>query len=440
MRIAFLDEYFIPHSPGGAEWSVYYLARAMASKGHAVRILTPDLAAAGEEDEVRKIDEELASSGDARVLRFPSLRKMGSPRKAFASFIFGNPLFHRRFAAELMGVHGREPFDIVHAQGYDSFKPAFDFRKKARIPAVATVRDYRALCPVSICLHEEDRAPIGCTVHEFRRCLDAYLDQYGIKNSLAGRLKHGLRRRLEWSNSRDAGFALRSMDGAIFVSNRIMEIYRDAEVLPQRSVVIPNLPPIGANHRDPRALAQKLNLGNRRVLAFVGRYSLGKGAKVLSEAMSIVGRQRDDVACVVAGNREYRGGAANMVFADQLTREDIHSLYALAEAVVMPSRWQEPLSRVLLEAMQAGVPVIATDSGGNGEVVIDGETGRLVPRNDPVALAKAIEEFLEMPVTERERMGRAARALCEKRFESGQIVDRVLDFYAQVMREVKKGA
>ena len=413
MRVAFLDEYFVPNSPGGAEWSVYFLARALASKGHAVRILTPDLAAPADIDEVRKIDQDLADAGDIRVLRFPSSGKMGDSRRALASYVFGNPFFHRRFLRELVRRHGDERFDIVHAQGYDSFKPASDFRETQRTPCVATVRDYRALCPVSICLHDEDRAPENCAVHDFRHCIDAYLEQYGVKNNFWGRLKHDLRRRMEWSNSRKAGRALKSMDGAIFVSARILDIYSDSRLAPARSIVIPNLPPAAVPPGDPVALAERLGVSGKRVIAFIGRYSLGKGAKVLAEAMALVGQKRDDVVCLVAGNREYGAGVSNMIFAGLMQPGDLWSLYALAEFVVLPSRWQEPLSRVLLESMRAGVPVIASNTGGNGEIVIDGKTGRLVPRNDPHALAAAILDFLAKDPVERRNMGKAARGLCE---------------------------
>ena len=87
-----------------------------------------------------------------------------------------------------------------------------------------------------------------------------------------------------------------------------------------------------------------------------------------------------------------------------LPQAELFALYRAADVVVVPSVWPEPLSRVLLEAMRIGRPVVATAVGGTPEAVEDGVTGLLVPRQDPEALAKAVIELLLDP-ERRERMG-----------------------------------
>ncbi|MCZ7585334.1 MAG: glycosyltransferase [Deltaproteobacteria bacterium] len=144
-------------------------------------------------------------------------------------------------------------------------------------------------------------------------------------------------------------------------------------------------------------------------------------------------RTHPDVCVVVAGRREYEGASGDIVFAGTLPPGRVRALYAAAEAVVVPSRWQEPLSRVLLEAAGAGLPVIATDAGGNAEIVVDGETGSIVPRNDPLSLAAAITRFLDAPADLRGRLGEAARRRMEAVFSESAILRRMESFYEGAM-------
>ena len=81
---------------------------------------------------------------------------------------------------------------------------------------------------------------------------------------------------------------------------------------------------------------------------------------------------------------------------------------------VLPSS-NEGLPRSILEAMAAAVPVVATNVGGNAELVVAERTGLLVPPRDPDALAAAIERLLGAPETARE-MGRAGRLVVEQHF------------------------
>ena len=88
----------------------------------------------------------------------------------------------------------------------------------------------------------------------------------------------------------------------------------------------------------------------------------------------------------------------------------------------------EGMSNALLEAMAAGLPVVATDVGGNGEVMVAGETGLLVPPRDPDALAEALVLLLKDP--ERARaMGAAGRARVEQSFTVEQMVARLQTLY-----------
>ena len=91
----------------------------------------------------------------------------------------------------------------------------------------------------------------------------------------------------------------------------------------------------------------------------------------------------------------------------------------------------EGLSTAMLEAAWAGVPVVASAGGGTAEGLVDGETGRLVPRADPVLLADAIRPYLADP-TLRARTGAAARAFARERFAPDVVAPRLFAALAAV--------
>jgi glycosyltransferase involved in cell wall biosynthesis len=80
---------------------------------------------------------------------------------------------------------------------------------------------------------------------------------------------------------------------------------------------------------------------------------------------------------------------------------------------------------VVLEAMAAGLPVVASRVSGIPEVVVDGETGRLVPPEDPERLAEALAELIADP-TEARRRGAAGRRRVDENFRSGHAAERWL--------------
>ena len=114
-----------------------------------------------------------------------------------------------------------------------------------------------------------------------------------------------------------------------------------------------------------------------------------------------------------------------------LPNADVLALYAGADVVVSPSVIPDAFSRVVLEAMAAGRAVVATAVGGTPELIEDGESGLLVPRHDPAALAAAIERLLDDPALAA-RLGAAARRRVQTRFAPEASVERLLALYAAV--------
>lgn len=113
--------------------------------------------------------------------------------------------------------------------------------------------------------------------------------------------------------------------------------------------------------------------------------------------------------------------------------EDVASHYELMDVSVLTSR-TEGLSITLLESMSHGLPVVATRVGGNPEVVVDGETGWLVPLDDVAGFAERVIALLEDPPL-RARMGGAGRRRAASEFDLEDVADRYMAVYADLLAD-----
>jgi glycosyltransferase involved in cell wall biosynthesis len=164
--------------------------------------------------------------------------------------------------------------------------------------------------------------------------------------------------------------------------------------------------------------------GEPGYLLFVGRLRIRKGVEVLLEALKDLRVLHPAVRLRIAGDGEHRErlersksgldlGEA-VVFLGSCDAGRVRRLLAGAAALVVPSIY-EGMPLVVLEAMAAGVPVVASAVSGIPEVVVDGETGWLVPPENPKALAAALDEVLTGPAEARRR-GEAGRRRVDERF------------------------
>jgi len=141
---------------------------------------------------------------------------------------------------------------------------------------------------------------------------------------------------------------------------------------------------------------------------FVGRLVAKKGVDVLIAAMRILAETGPDIRVEIAGDgpeagrlRDLAAGLTTVSFLGWQTPEQLTGRLANCSAMLVPSREAENgdcegLPTVVLEALRAGVPVIATAHAGIPEIIRDGETGLLVPETDPAGLAAAIRRHRTM--------------------------------------------
>ncbi|MCB0981032.1 MAG: glycosyltransferase family 4 protein [Acidimicrobiaceae bacterium] len=167
----------------------------------------------------------------------------------------------------------------------------------------------------------------------------------------------------------------------------------------------------------------------RVLLASVGRIDRQKAQDVLLAALAMLppsSLQRLRVVLVGGTTMGARSGTATAFLAELEAgaerlglqdvvrfsgfRSDVAAVLAAADAYVQPSRW-EGFPLALLEAMTAGLPVVATEGAGRPDGFVDGTHGWIVPSEDPGALAAALERMLALTAGERREMGAADAAL-----------------------------
>ena len=111
-------------------------------------------------------------------------------------------------------------------------------------------------------------------------------------------------------------------------------------------------------------------------------------------------------------------------------REDTEALFAAADVFVCPSR-HEPLGNVVIEAWAQGVPVVAADSLGPGTLILQGNTGLLVPINDAPALAKSLKRVVEDDNLRRS-LASNGKAAYDANFTEQMVVDKYLSFFEKL--------
>ncbi len=229
------------------------------------------------------------------------------------------------------------------------------------------------------------------------------------------------------------------------ISQRAAELHlRQGVVSSKRSRILPNgvdiqaFAPLAETRRRMR---QKLGLGpETSVLLTVGRLVEVKDYPNLFRALQHVIEQHPELVLLLVGSgaleTELRQLATHLGVADHIRflgdRDDVPDLMNAADLYVMASAW-EGLPMVLLEASACELPIVATDVGGTGEIVVDGRTGYLVPAQNPRALATALDTALKLPKSARRALGKFARHHATQHYDLEKVVDRWERLYLELL-------
>jgi glycogen(starch) synthase len=232
-----------------------------------------------------------------------------------------------------------------------------------------------------------------------------------------------------------AARVLESANWVTAVSRSVLDNVRRlaASVTPHSSVIYnglesPGVTPVQLPWRPPRLLC-------------MGRLLTKKGFDLALAAHAMLRTRYPALRLVVAGDGPARpdlerlaaelAGGEGVEFVGWVSPKDVPSLLNQATIVLVPSRWDEPFCLVALEAALMARPVVATRVGGLTEVVVEGGTGLLVPREDAAAMAEGIRALLDRPEYAA-RLGQTGRQTALERFS----LDRAADAYDSLYRQM----
>lgn len=362
MRVAIVNSFFPPWR-GGAETYAYNLARRLADRGHQITVVCADEPLPHGEYE-----------RDGITIR--RLRLLGR--------LYGTPLIPRLFP-ELCGLD----VDIFHAN-FPSPYIAFC------VAAVSTLRRRKAVLTWHNDLPPVTRAARFLIETHDQLILPGYLRAYGRIIATSQTYANSSR-------------ILRKLGGQVTVVPNGVDCERFH-------------PNVGATE-----LRNRLRTNGKFVLLFVGaltKWHRYKGLDILLHSLGIAVDEEPDLSLIVVGDGELKeeysrmaeklGLERNVFFAGDVSDDLLPQHYALADALVLPSRdMSEGFGLTLLEANASGKPVIASEVGGIPSVVRNGYNGTLVPPNEPRDLAKAILALKREPGKTRE-MGHNGRLFAQE--------------------------
>ncbi len=417
MRILIAADVFPPKC-GGAGWSSYHLARALQKEGHQVLAVVPR---EGGEAFVER------AYGGITVREFPY---RSSPVPFLRNYYRNERLWPRlgRFLAE----QARQgPFDLIHAQHSLTIPAAVLAGQEAGVPVVGTVRDYWPLCYRSTLLGSGNRPCEQCDLRGMVHCM-------GARSPLLAPLVAAAYPYMR-ANVRHKAAALAQANAVIAVSRHVAE--RLAPIVPaERLHVLPNM--VDLAEVDQIAAQEPARRLPALFLLFVGKVEPNKGVREMLLALREVAVSSPPVPrlpLLVAGDGSLvpwlESELARLNWPVELLRwadhDEVLKLLKRAQLLLFPSRWDEPLSRVLLEACACGTPILAMATGGTAEIIQDGVSGALVAP-DYESFANRMIDLL-WDTEQRRRLGRGARQVAEERFAAGVVVKEVEELYRSLI-------
>jgi alpha-maltose-1-phosphate synthase len=376
MNILFLSREYPPHIYGGGGVAVDHLSRALARRAKV---------------EVRCFGEGERSNQGVRVRAYPSWDRLaGAADAPYAPVL-------QAFSVGLAMARDAAPADVVHAHTWYVGLAGVLIGTLSSIPLVVTMHSLEPLRPWKA-------------------------DQLGAGYALS-----------TWAER----VSVEQADRIIAVSEQMRaDVLAHFRVDPARVVVIHN--GVDADTYYPserRDVLARHRIPSPYVL-FVGRISEQKGIFQLLEAAASLPEGVELVLCASSPDTpDIKARLTAAVSAQPRVRwidqmlpvDELVQLYSHAAVFACPSIY-EPFGLINLEAMACATPVVATRVGGIPEVVVDGETGWLVPPGDSGALAAALREALADP-ERAARLGAAGRRRVEDHFSWDRIAAQTMAVY-----------
>lgn len=404
MRVLMLTDFY-PPTIGGVERHVATLSEHLVKRGHDVVVCT-----------VRQKDMKTFEVYDGvHVYRLEALFQKIPVTSSNPLKQFHPPFKDSKLTKQIEGTVKDFRPDVIHSHGWIAFS-YLPLKSKFNIPVVATVHHYGFICPRQDLFFKGREV---CSQPFTHACYACCAEQYGLTKSVIAStyVKKNRRQLLE-------------IDKFLAVSSFVRDVHiRYLNIPSGRISVIPNFcdaaPEEGSDYEH--------GLPHDFIL-YLGALMPHKGVEVLLEAYRL---SNANLPLVLIGSKhpdydygKYHDGKRLFVIEDA-PRSLVIEEYKKCKFVAVPSIWAEPCPTVALEAMAYGKPVVASNVGGLPDIIVDYETGLLVPQGDVKFLSKAIKEMLDNIELCRE-MGIKAKERFSELFLSERVIRRIERVYGDL--------
>lgn len=400
MKVALANNYY--YVRGGSERVLFSDQESLEAAGHEVRPFAPQ--------------DERNNTTDYATL-FPKVTDYSTARgagllKAAINLVYSNSVglafgkFLDDFSPDVVHCH------IIYGRLTSSI---LDEAKRREIPVVMTVHDLKLICPAYLGLRQ-GKPCLLCRDGEYWRCLRWKCH----KQSRAASLVYTV----ESYFNRFAG-KYDTVSRFLCPSRFFQHALIDSGIAEERTVYHPNALPL--QHYNP-------NFEPGKYVLYAGRLSAEKGIWTMLEAFT-----RAKIPLRIAGTGPIEDKMLNQIYDRGLsvrmegycTGERLAELYRNSAFTVVPSEWYENASMSILESLAYGKPVLASNIGGNPELVAQGAAGRLF---EPGNIEELAEVACDMWANGNEicEMGKRARRLVEMRFNQESRLSDLLAIYADV--------
>jgi glycosyltransferase involved in cell wall biosynthesis len=388
MRILLVSDFY-PPTPGGLEAHVQRLAVALLRCGHSVAVVTST------------VQPDPLPQG-APVISSPTILSRVPYMFQEKARAFPPPWPDPVLRKAVRSVADTWRPDIIHAHGWCAFSCYWD----SSPPLVVSLHDHGLRCPKKSLLRKEaecrDGLGLGCLHCPGGLSVIKRVPMTIALSSHVGRLA-----------SHTSQF--------IAVSRSVADRVGELGIAASKISIVPNFIDV-----DEQGTPE---YSDRPIVLYVGPDSPHKGRSVLVEAFQQLRNGETQLHLVGNGTQIRIPSVHNLGYLDG---EDLAAQYRSACVMVVPSIWPEPCPTVILEAMTYGLPIIGSRIGGIPDLVEHGQTGLLVPPNDPTALANCIDRLLD----DRQKcaaMGLNAR-LAVTNFSTRNVVPRIEELYSTAVR------
>lgn len=374
MKILFLVKFYPPFDRGGSEWSTHDLAYLLSQKNHEVSILTPNYGT-----------KKFQKTKEARIFRFPFLIKLKQNYHQPAPWWTNNLIWILLSTYYCFKYIVQNNIDIIHVHSNEFIPAAVIVGKLTHKPVIATLRDYQVICNLGFCLWHKNK---GCSISQyFKDDVGFFFKNYSqSSNSLSKALIFLALLRAKIYQKILKYFA-QKVDYKIAVSQKVREIFTANGF---KNVHVINNPII-----TPKFVKVK----RKNTIIYVGKLSKGKGVDLLFKSLpqvfpNITASQIEIVGSghllqILKAMAKTAGLTGKIKFVGQVNHEEVIKKISSSSLTVVPSVWPEPLPRAIIESILCQTPVVATNVGGNSEIIKNNFYGKIC-EPEKTRLARAI--------------------------------------------------